>query len=148
LAIARDDRPPYALTLRTDSGESIQVRKDARGQLTRSGGGAASSPAPRGAAAPASVPLMLTCDECNCKFKPTDTLYTTFGTAHEDQNIDYCAPCVEGGKAAESLGVPAESLVMMTAAARAETQNGQKPRNPPRGVRRRPPESLGGNSII
>ena len=91
---------------------------------------------------------MLTCDECNYKFKPTDTLYTTFGTAHEDQNIDYCAPCVEGGKAAESLAVPAESLVMMTAAARAETQNEQKPTNPPRGVRRRPPESLGGNTII
>jgi hypothetical protein len=88
--------------------------------------------------------MMLTCDECSHKFEPTDMLYTTFGTAHADQNIDYCAPCVE----AKTAGSPRPPLVMMTAAARAGINVVQKPTNPARGVQKQPPDSLGGNAVL
>jgi len=83
--------------------------------------------------------MSLTCDECNRALAPTDMLYTTFGTAHDDQNLDYCAPCIEASTS------PRPPLTMMTAGNRAGANQIQ---NSAVKKQSAPPDSLGGNPVL
>ena len=81
-----DDRPPYLLTLRTESGSgTIKVPKR---QCTPSTPPTATTApasdgksAVAGTAPMATAPMALACDECHEWLAPEDMVYTTFGSA-------------------------------------------------------------------
>merc|ERR1719272_1097127 len=125
--IGVDDRPPYLLTMRTESGAgSIKVPK---GQCTPTTPSTPTTPGTPGTpvandndnaavAAAGPAPMALACDECHKWLAPEDVVHTTFGTAAHDPkaaHLDFCAPCLASG------AVPAGGqLTLMTVTARVE----------------------------
>ena len=91
--IGVDDRPPYLLTLRTESGSgTIKVPKRQCTPSTPPTATTAPTPATTapasdgksavaGTAPMATAPMALACDECHEWLAPEDMVYTTFGSA-------------------------------------------------------------------
>ena len=91
--IGVDDRPPYLLTLRKESGSgTIKVPKRQCTPSTPPTAATAPTPATTapasdgksavaGTAPMATAPMALACDECHEWLAPEDMVYTTFGSA-------------------------------------------------------------------
>jgi len=119
--IACDDRPPYLLTLRTESGSGpIKVAKAHCTPSKAPVNNAAAADA-ADAADTAPAPLALACDLCHKWLSADAMVHTTYGTAHAEQgggDLDFCSPCIESPPAAGAP--PRPPLTLMTVTARVE----------------------------